>query len=207
MHRTLKQVRRIKQSKAEIKRKWSGEKGANRSYSDKWSLVETDLVEKLQENCPHMVCEIGCGTGRIAKFLNPAKYVGVDINKTAIQKSRKSLPDHMFKTIKWEDKYPPADTYLFFTVLLHIPDDELDEIIKKLRCQVVVVEAMGRWIRDYGKGNNYLRDPGDYRKAFQNHGFREKKLLHFSSKAYPFYVNMQVFYKNDIYHGLRTVRD
>jgi len=186
---------RKEQSKEEVKEKWNGEGGLKLSYPPDWSDIEMDLRGMIMGICTGQVCEIGCGPGRIASYLPAANYIGIDINQTAINEAQKKLPSYLFKKINWEDDYPFAQTYLLFTVLFHIPDNELSSIVSKLTNKVVIVEAMGRWLRDYGRGNNYLRDPEEYRNTFATYGFRELKFIHFSSKRYPYFINMQVFKK------------
>jgi len=195
MYRELRQVKRKEHSKAEVKIKWGGEMGLKRSYPRTWPKIEPDLAEKMIENCHQMTCEVGCGPGRIAKLFNPAEYIGIDINNISIQKAKKLLPGHTFKTIKWEDPYPLADTYLFLTVLFHIPDNEIHSIIEKLNHKVIIIETMARWIRDYDRDFNFRRDPEEYRNIFKEHGFKEQKLIQFSSTVYPYYINMQVLNK------------
>jgi len=186
---------RKEQTKAEVKEKWSGESGTRLSYPMACLKVERELKEIIHDYCDGLTCEVGCGDGRIAALFDPRTYMGLDINANSISRAKESLPTHDLRKINWEDSYPLASTYLFFTVLLHIPDAEIDAIIKKLSNKVVVIEAMGRWLRDYGRGNNYQRDPIEYRALFKKHGFKETCFIQCSSTNYPFYFNGQVFKK------------
>ena len=186
---------RVEQTKRQVKQKWSGAAGTGRSYPDDCKRIELDLKHIMLSYCTGLVCEIGCGDGRIAQHLSDKQYMGLDINNYSIEQAKKNHPHYDFRTIQWEDKYPEATTYLFYTVLLHIPDNEINAIIKKLSNKVIVIEAMNYWIRDYGRGNNYQRDPSMYRKLFETHGFHELVFVQASSHHFPFYMNMQVFKK------------
>jgi len=182
---------RVEQTKREVEHKWSGRAGTNLSYP--YKNIEEPIRHTMLSYCAGLVCEVGCGDGRIAQHIPADRYIGLDINNYSITKAKESYPRHDFRLIKWEDEYPDASTYLFYTVLLHIPDSEIEAIIKKLDNRVIIVESMNRWIRDYGKGNNYQRDPSEYRSLFK--GFNEIIFAQASSNHFPFYMNIQVFEK------------
>lgn len=184
---------RVDQSRNEIIRKWSGNGGARRSYPKACSFLEVAVEKALKTHCKGKVCEIGCGTGRIAKHFPSSRYLGLDINDYALERAEKRHPEHEFELIFWDTIYPSADTYLFFTVLMHIPDDELGGILKRLDKRVVVVESMGEWLRDYGRDNNYQRDPSTYRGIFKKYGFHEEAFVHCLAFHYPYYLDIMVF--------------
>lgn len=93
---------------------------------DKENPEGFNIGEVLLPLCPGRVLEVGCGTGRIAKFFPAGLYKGIDINPAAITRARAALPDHAFhdyaqgSAVFSGDKY---DTVLFYTVLLHVPDN------------------------------------------------------------------------------------
>lgn len=184
---------RKEQNKQQVEAKWIGTGGVKLAHPADCSDLETVTEKKLLDVCKGKVCEVGCGTGRIAKYFSPSKYLGLDINHAAIAVAEKKYPKHKFDLIMWESLYPTADTYLFFTVLMHIPDGEVFHIIKKLDRRVVVVESLGRWLRDYGRGNNYQRDPFEYRDLFKQIGMSEIEYHHCFSFHYPFYLDIMVF--------------
>ena len=94
----------------------------------------------LRELCVGRVCEVGCGTGRVAKVFDPNDYIGVDINPHAIAEARRVLPDgYVVNLIEWDDEYPWADTYLFHHVLLHVHEDELPGVLKRCHPSRVVI--------------------------------------------------------------------
>jgi len=85
--------------------------------------VKSRLQESLGSASP--VLEVGCGVGRLAALFQPADYVGVDINPAAIHVARGRLPDYRFGLYDISLNLPKAPTAFFYTVLLHVPDDEL----------------------------------------------------------------------------------
>jgi len=184
---------RIEQTKEQVEEKWIGDGGVSLAHPPEWKKLEDNIVKAVKDECIGKVCEIGCGTGRVAKLFHPKSYIGLDINPMALEVAERHNPKHSFDLIMWESLYPGATTYLFFTVMLHIPDSELWGIVRKLDNRVVIVEAMGRWIRDYGKGNNYQRDPEEYRKVFSRIGMKEKSLSHCHQYHFPYYLDIMVF--------------
>lgn len=120
---------------------------------------EVGLPEALRQVRLGKVFEFGCGYGRLAQFFDPSAYVGFDINRHAIEQAQKNLPRHVFG-FEWQ----PADTFLAYTVLLHIPDDEIAEVIanaKKYR-RIVIGEIMGREWRRPGNPPVFNRDAEEY---------------------------------------------
>jgi len=185
---------RTEQDRAQVEEKWIGPGGVRLAHPRDCAKVDPSVVAALKEVCVGKVCEIGCGTGRIAKLFSSENYIGLDINHLAVGSAEKACPRHNFDLIMWDTLYPTADTYLFFTVMMHIPDAELSGVIKRLDRRVVVVESMGRWLRDYGKGNNYQRDPKEYRNYFWwGIGMGEKKIIHCKTEHYPYYLDVMVF--------------
>jgi 2-polyprenyl-3-methyl-5-hydroxy-6-metoxy-1,4-benzoquinol methylase len=45
------------------------------------------------------VLDIGCGTGELARDVDPAKYLGVDRDEETVAIARKRFPSHEFKTV------------------------------------------------------------------------------------------------------------
>lgn len=150
---------------------WHGDKAAERSYpKERGRWPDDDHVPMLQKLCTGFVCEVGCGTGRCADAFPPERYIGVDINPTAIDVARLEHPDHQFKAIRWDDPYPPADSYLFHTCLMHVPDSELRWVLLRARPRIVIFESM---MRAYSNPSifNFQRDPQFYWMQLNSAGF------------------------------------
>jgi SAM-dependent methyltransferase len=121
------------------------------------------------------VLEIGCGVGRIASLFSPQEYLGVDINPTAISAARAALPQHDLRIWDTGHRYPEAPTAFFYTVLLHVSDQILPDLLREAsqgRERFIIAEVMdSRWRRD-GDPPVFNRNPEEYILAMQDIGFR-----------------------------------
>lgn len=172
-------------------RRWTSEQSLELMYPKRNGLwPDSDSIELLQRYCRGKVCEIGSGDGRCSEAFTPGDYVGVDINRFAIKKAKREKPRYRFKAIGWDDKYPDADTYLFYTVLLHIPDADVFSVLaraskNKRATRMVIFEAMDSALRN-GNLGNYQRNPDVYRKTLKAVGWKIVELHELPSKAPPF---------------------
>ena len=133
--------------------------------------VARELVERFPRG-QHTI-DFGCGDGRLVPFFHPADYYGVDINPHAIEACRAAHPRYRFELIG-KDPLPFVDAVLCYTVLLHVPDEELDEVVRRVTDaapRVLVVEILGREWRRGGIPPTFNRSPMDYSAAFGAHGF------------------------------------
>jgi len=173
---------------------WKGAYGMKHQYrgsDEEWPDKDgPDLVRYFVGE--GKVCDVGCGIGRVAPLFEPDRYIGIDINEKAVVRARKEIPDHDFEVVE-HGEYPPADTYLFHTVALHIPDDELPNVASRLRGRVVIFESMDRSLRNGGV--NYQRNPEEYQQVFEEAGFT--MLLHSRqpSSIKPGFRDYMVFQK------------
>jgi SAM-dependent methyltransferase len=155
---------------------WSGAAAAERSYpKHRGRWPDNDHIEILARLCLGHVCEVGCGTGRCADAFDPWRYVGVDINLAATVIAKNEKPQHQFLHVAWDDPYPKADTYLFHTAMMHIPDDELDGVVKRCSGRIVIAECMMSAYRR-PEITVFNRDPQDYTDLLQRHGFYMQSL-------------------------------
>jgi len=133
--------------------------------SDKENPEGFDVQEVLNMLIKGKLCEVGCGTGRIAKgFID---YVGVDINPKALEIAREKYPHKDFRLTDLEEPYPEAGTTLFYTVCLHIPDDLIESQLKRVRSdRIIIAEIMDRSYRKNEEGYTWAnnRDIEDYNK-------------------------------------------
>ena len=126
-------------------------------------MPERNLAPVLSKVCTGRVFEFGCGYGRLAHIFDPANYVGYDINPIAVKTARQKNPKYTFTTESW----PQADTVLAHTVMLHIPDDDMGELVGRLKQykRIVIGEVMGRNRRRTGNPPVFNRDAGEYEAA------------------------------------------
>ncbi len=120
---------------------------------------EQGLYEALQQAVTGSVFEFGCGDGRLSPAFSHEAYTGFDINPAALAAAHKANPKHVYGS-EWAE----ADTFLAYTVLLHVPDDEIQEIIDKAKNykHIVIGEIMGRQWRRPGNPPVFNRDLEEY---------------------------------------------
>lgn len=176
-----------------VTRQWSGDAAALKTYPrncGRWP--DRDAVELLRQLCRGKVCDVGCGTGRCAEAFHDKDYIGVDINSAALAIAKREWPKHEFQLFQWDDPYPPADTYLFYTLLLHIPDNEIEHIARRTlgdngNCiRVVIFESMDRALRNPSNGV-FHRYATEYIELF---GALGKQVIYYrqlASRHRPYY--------------------
>jgi SAM-dependent methyltransferase len=120
---------------------------------------EVGLFEALRKACTGSVFEFGCGDGRLSRAFDPGSYVGYDINPSALAAAKKANPHHSYAS-----EWFKADTFLAHTVLLHVPDDELVEVIERAKGyqRIVIGEVMGRKWRRPGDPPVFNREAHEY---------------------------------------------
>lgn len=120
---------------------------------------EVGLFDALGRACRGSVFEFGCGDGRLAPAFSPERYAGFDINETALAAAAMANPGHRFVS-EWE----PADTWLAWTVLLHVPDDEIGDLLARTGDygRIVIGEVMGRQWRRPGDPPVFNREAAEY---------------------------------------------
>jgi len=120
---------------------------------------EVGLSQVLMRSCVGSVFEFGCGDGRLSALFGADSYAGYDINLYALEAAKKANPNHKYVT-EWEK----ADTFLAHTVLLHVPDDEIQAVIDKAKeyPRIVIGEVMGRKWRREGNPPVFNRHPDEY---------------------------------------------
>ena len=167
------------------KRYWSGDKLANLHPAGKDLVSEnpglfkefSDLVHSL--NCTSVV-DFGCGRGRFRPAFNDFRYVGVDINPQAVEAATKAYPTTDFREVNIDSNYPVADLYFVFTVFLHLDDEVLAQILKRIRkvCKyLVVVECMDDSKRLGGETEppTFHRSPDNNIATMKASGFQHLK--------------------------------
>lgn len=147
--------------------------------------VSEALHQCISEDWP--LLEIGCGVGRIASVFDNKNYIGVDINPHALHVAKKRLPKHNFRLLDKGRELPEASTALMYTVLLHVSDDVICELLaeytQKYR-KFIIAEVMDvRWRRE-GNPPVFNRNPEDYILLMQNLNFHITGYKKFPYKRY-----------------------
>lgn len=151
-----------------------------------------DVGAALHEFIDGTVYEVGSGTGRIAKFFDPAIYTGMDINHNAVDLASRLMPDYTFKAGSLDTVFDDADYTLFYTVLLHVPDDLIDDVVQNIRSdKVLVCEIMNPKYRkesdEYTISNQ--RDLETYQDLFDAYGFKLSRSVQYN---YAYYKNEKI---------------
>jgi len=139
---------------------WQGEKALRFITPPGERFPEGDIHGILNNHCEGKVLEYGCGDGRLAPAFEVENYIGVDINPSAVEKAKRNNPEYDFRPVE----FPGADTILAHTVLLHVSDDRIEQLIGKFLeyPRIVIGEVMGRNWRRSGNPPVYNRDEQDY---------------------------------------------
>lgn len=143
------------------------------------------------------VLDFGCGYGRLCKSVSPGDYLGLDINPSAIDQAILINPNYGFLCAKdfsevvgiWNFDY-----LLFYTVLLHLSNDAIRELILSadniLPKRILIVEII-RENRDLaGIGSpGYGHTVSDYLSLFSGYylqGISELPYPHYQDKNISF---------------------
>ena len=134
-----------------------------------------DVKSYLSKLCDgKSITEIGCGTGRLSSAFQPEQYIGIDISSKALEIAESKNKHYKYLLDNQEDPYPNADVRLVYTVLLHIDDDCIGDLIENL-CEgterVIVAEIMGRKWRRPGDPPVFNREADEYITLFEKCGF------------------------------------
>ena len=137
-----------------------------------------DIRPYLAKLCDgELITEIGCGIGRLSAAFHPEHYIGIDVSPKVLEIAESK--NWEFKNYKYllhnqGDSYPDADVRLVYTVLLHIDDDCIGDMVKNL-CEgtntVVVGEIMARMWRREGNPPVFNREAEEYITLFEKCGF------------------------------------
>ena len=167
---------------------WRAQNGTNHiTPGGKWTPEGAWLADFLAGLAGKEIVEFGCGPGRLAQHFDPARYLGLDITPNAIAVAEEWNPGHCFRLVDEDETIGAgADAVLCHTVLVHVPDDDLDGVIGRFAAPVVLVNEMlgRRWRRD-GTPPVFNREMDEYVAAFAAHGYaltdvREEIYAHYN---------------------------
>lgn len=165
---------------------WQGEDGLRNIIPQRGTDFPEgfDVYKILQDIFPENepIVEVGCGRGRLARAFSSDYYLGIDINKMAIDVAIQAFPEHTFVHSKTYS-YPASAHKLAYTVMMHVPDNEIEIMIRSM-CKttiksIVIAECLGRsrrrekekkkegWIQP-----TFGRDQGDYEDLFDLYDWR-----------------------------------
>jgi len=133
-----------------------------------------DVRPFLRELIDGDIIEVGCGYGRLVEAFDPEKYLGVDINPSAIAEARTRNPNYKFMDFAVTDQLPESTWLMFYTVLLHVNDDDILPYLQSVTAntqKVMIAEIMDRerWRGVWKYAFN--RSPEDYDNLLAQCGF------------------------------------
>lgn len=156
-------------------------------YPEGWDVCER--LNKLY-GCENVV-EVGCGYGRLAPAFDPKSYIGFDINQKCIDSAVQLNTDYTFKHYTLGTDLPKSSLVLFYTVLLHVDDNDILPFLKISTLntnKVLIAEILGRHWRG-GSKIGFNREESDYQKLLNQCGFVQSSKLEFD---YQYYENTKI---------------
>lgn len=166
---------------------WASYKG----YHEHRTVAEQDesakqvlkwLSEIFRKYYPKSILELGCGGGRnliIAKqILGGVKFSGIDINQKAIEIANKQSPggiNFIVGSIYELQKIASESFDIVFTagVLMHIPHEKVEEIIKEMH-RISKVCVINFELHGPSHAFDYHRYPRDYKRLYEKLGLGAK---------------------------------
>jgi SAM-dependent methyltransferase len=138
------------------------------------------------------IIEVGCGNGRLSLSFDFARYLGLDVNPTAIEEAQKLYPQYTFKFIQPHEQLPFSEFKFVYTVLLHVSDEAIEGMVNSLvesSSEVLVAEIMGRKWRRAGNPPVFNREVDEYIQLFEAYGC---KVIHQEERPYKRYKNTNI---------------
>lgn len=153
-------------------------------FPEGWD-VRDFLIDTIKEDS---VVEVGCGYGRLCGKFSPAQYQGFDLNPTAVEAAITTNPEYTFSVYEIGSELPLSSWLYFYTVLLHINDDDIVDYLRTVttNCQRVLVgEILGRKWRRGGNPPVFNREAQEYADIMKQVGWSLVKTTERPYKRYP----------------------
>ena len=84
------------------------------------------------------VLDIGCGSGALAEFVDPAQYLGIDCDAVSLRLARKNFPRYEFQTNNPEASME-FDTIVALAIIEHVENP--GKFLKDLASLLSMVQA------------------------------------------------------------------
>ncbi len=111
--------------------------------------------KKFQTTLSGRVLDIGCGTGALARYINPKSYTGIDNNAYYLAYARRmvTLPQARFHKGDFVRNLPPGtfDIACLISILHHLSDEQIATLCRNLHAhnisRLLIVETLphGPW--------------------------------------------------------------
>lgn len=101
-----------------------------------------DYLQVIKDLSVGNILDFGCGKGKIVPAFTPKEYLGVDFNPNVIDVVKEKYPDHEFRITDMDESFV-ADTAVFYSVCVHMPDNAVKSQIERVKCsRVIIAEIM-----------------------------------------------------------------
>jgi 2-polyprenyl-3-methyl-5-hydroxy-6-metoxy-1,4-benzoquinol methylase len=102
------------------------------------------------------ILDVGCGSGALAELVDPAWYVGIEVDETSVNKAKQIYPHHFF-----QNSLPPVEekfnTVVSLAVIEHVPDpaaflSSLSQYLESSKARIIITTPHPSvdWIHDMG---------------------------------------------------------
>ena len=136
------------------------------------SMDFPSVAKKTIEKYPHRVIfEIGCGPGKFMRYLNPEKYLGIDISESYIKYAKKNFETKSIKFMVLNAMKIPKiknsfDLIIIMNVTHHLTNQEIERMLKVLIANVSFkrllifdgkpdIGPLGKILEYLDQGNNF----------------------------------------------------
>lgn len=104
--------------------------------------LDRELLERfareVRANLEHLVCDLGCGPGHVARFLHDldVPVVGIDLSDGMVDEARRLNPDIPFRQGDMRALDVPDGSFtgiVAFYSILHVPREEVTAALREMR--------------------------------------------------------------------------
>jgi len=130
------------------------------------------VAKKYIEKYPHnAIFEIGCGPGKFMKYINPKKYLGIDMSESYIEYAKNNFETKSVKFMVLNAMDIPKlngsfDLVIIMNVTHHLTNKEIEHILKRLTTNVSFkrllifdgkpdIGPLGKILEYLDQGNNF----------------------------------------------------
>jgi len=151
-----------------------------------------DMASWIRYCKPERILEIGCGIGHRVFAANSlmVEAFGCDVSDYAISRAKKEYPAYKENYVKQDAADVPdnsADLVFTYDVLEHLPEKEIDAMIKNL------IRVSNRWVINgitFGDNPNFPLDPTHitgkpkswWKEKLESHGIK----MHLTPSYFPY---------------------
>jgi 2-polyprenyl-3-methyl-5-hydroxy-6-metoxy-1,4-benzoquinol methylase len=105
------------------------------------------------------ILDIGCGTGQLARYVEPSRYLGVDQDPESIQIARRNFPAHKFLTLSEFSRSQQSECFeqiVALAVIEHASDPQqwlawLRQLLRPRADLILTTPHPGaRWLHEFG---------------------------------------------------------